>query len=313
MISLSSELRRVRDGGAIGEAAAARLIALEDREVFSIYGELRFLTWAGVLLIATGVGLLIKHNLDRIGPLALATAIGIAAAACYGWAWWKRGREASLVDDYILLLGALLLSADVAFIETQFHIFGADWPRYSLMLAAIHAVAAYLFASRAMLSLSIMAIAVWLGAWHNNAFDTLDGSIETGVRALVCAAIVMAWRFADRRQRPQTAFTRTFDHFATNFAFLGAFLLMFHDDTRLTGVVLALAFAVAALLYGYRVTSEAFVLYGYIYGLIAIDVLVISWVKLEIFLTFYFAFSKVGALIGLLLIHLNFRARRQRA
>ena len=39
------------------------------REVFSIHAELRFLTWGGVMLIATGVGILVTKNLEAIGPL----------------------------------------------------------------------------------------------------------------------------------------------------------------------------------------------------------------------------------------------------
>src|SRR5258706_16154334 len=97
---------------ASGAPAAARLIAIERREAVSIYPELRLLTWAGVMLISWGVGLYISKHLDDIGPLAIAAVIGLAAAACYAWAYWKRSRKAALVDDYVLLLAALLASAD---------------------------------------------------------------------------------------------------------------------------------------------------------------------------------------------------------
>lgn len=102
------------------------MIAGERREVVSIYPEVRLLTWAGVMLISSGVGLYIAKHLDDVGPLAIAVIIGIAAIACYAWAWWKRSREVSLADDYVLLLAALLASAGVGYIEHHYHLLGGS-------------------------------------------------------------------------------------------------------------------------------------------------------------------------------------------
>ena len=82
MISLEPEVVGLRRSGAIDEATAARLVAVERREVVSVYGELRFLTWGGVMLIVSGVGVLVSKHLDKIGPVAIAAAIGIASLAC---------------------------------------------------------------------------------------------------------------------------------------------------------------------------------------------------------------------------------------
>src|ERR1051326_6796151 len=117
MFSVAREITDLRDSGAISAETAAPLIAREPRDVVTVYAELRFLTWAGVMLIVTGVGVLVKNHLDQIGPLAIAVAIALGAAGCYAWTIYKRQREASLVDDYILLLAALLLSADLGYIE----------------------------------------------------------------------------------------------------------------------------------------------------------------------------------------------------
>src|SRR3954449_10557196 len=122
LISLEPELTQLPDTGV--------LIARERREAVSIYPELRLLTWAGVMLISWGVGLYVAKHLDDIGPLAIATGIGLAAAACYAWAYWKRGRKAAMADDYVLLLAALLASADVGYIEHHYHLLGDSWPRH---------------------------------------------------------------------------------------------------------------------------------------------------------------------------------------
>ena len=76
MFSLEPELRELGADGPVIDA----LIARERHEIVSVFAELRFLTWAGVMLIVTGVGVLVKNHLDQIGPLAIAVGIGAGAA-----------------------------------------------------------------------------------------------------------------------------------------------------------------------------------------------------------------------------------------
>src|SRR5437588_3051224 len=191
LISLEPELAQLPGTGA--------LIARERRDAVSIYPELRILTWAGVMLISTGVGVYITKHLDDIGPLAIAAAIGLAAAACYAWAYWKRSRTASLADDYVLLLAALLASADVGYIEHHYHLLGNSWPRHFLLLAILHAATAYFFQSRLVLSLSVASLAAWLGIERRSVDAIFEAPVATAGRAFVCAAIVVAWRFIDRK------------------------------------------------------------------------------------------------------------------
>src|SRR2546430_2683710 len=180
------------------------------RDVFSLHNELRFLAWGGVMLIAAGVGVIVSKNIN-----AATVSIGAAAAACYAYAWWKRSRPAALIDDYVLLLGALLLSADVGLIEHQFNLLGQQWPRHFLLLALLHGVVAYLFDSRVVVSLSIAALAAWLGV--ERSVDVLfHATSEMALRALACAAIVLLWRALNRRR----AFDDVFDHFVAHLAFL---------------------------------------------------------------------------------------------
>lgn len=308
MISLESELLQAHAAGAIDEAAAARLIAVERCEVFSIHAELRILTWGGVMLIASGVGVLVSKHLQEIGPMVIAAAIALASAACYAFAWWKRTRAASLFDEYILLLGALLLSADVGYIESQFHLLDAHWPRHFLLLAVVHGIGAYLFGSRTVLSLSIAALAAYIGVERR--VDTLfDGSIETGVRAIACSAVVLVWRELDRRAAKAKNFSPVFEHFSANLAFWGALILVFRHDSRLIGAALAVVFAVASVAWGLRTNAVAFVLYAYVYGIIAVDVLVCTALHDDALVALYIIFSSVVAIVGLFITYSRFRAR----
>jgi hypothetical protein len=299
LISLEPELAQLPDTGV--------LIARERREAVSIYPELRVLTWAGVMLISTGVGVHITKHLDDIGPLAIAAVIGLAAAACYAWAYWKRSRTAALVDDYVLLLAALLASADIGYIEHHYHLLGDSWPRHFLLLALLHAVTAYFFQSRLVLSLSVASLAAWLGIERRSVDTFFDSPASTASRAFTCAAIVVAWRLIDRKLRPATTFSSLFDHAAANLAFWGSLILAFKGDTRLLGCAITIVLAAAAMLYAKRTREGTFVIYAWVYGTIAIDIAVCNAIHDEIFITFYLLVSTIAAIVGLFLSHARLR------
>jgi hypothetical protein len=307
LLSLEPELTSLRDSATIDEPTATRLIAIERREIVSIYSELRLLTWAGVMLISWGVGLFISKHLDDIGPLAIAAGIGIAAIACYVWAFYKKHKEAALVDDYVLLLAALLASADVGYIEHHYHLLGASWSRHFLFLALLHAVTAYVFQSRLVLSLSVASLAAWLGIERRTVDAIFDSPVETAGRAFVCAAIVIVWRVIDRAVRRATTFSSLFDHFAANLAFWGALTLAVHKETRLTGCAFAIALAIASMLYGRRIREATFVIYAWVYGTIAIDIAVCDAIREDVLIALYLLVSTVAAIVGLFISHARMR------
>lgn len=308
MLSLEPELAGLNDAGALDAEKAAPLIAAERREVVSIYPELRMLTWAGVMLISWGVGLYITKHLDDIGPLAIAAAIGIASVACYAWAFWKRRRQAALVDDYVLLLAALLASADVGYIEYHYHLLGSSWPAHFLFLAVLHAATAYFFQSRLVLSLSVTSLAAWLGIERRGVDAIFEAPVETAGRAFVCAAIVTVWRFVDRAVRPATTFSSFFDHSAANLAFWASLTLAAHKETRLAGCAFAIALAVASMIYGQRTRQAAFVIYAWVYGMIAVDIVFCTAVTDEAIIFLYLIFSTIVAIVGLFVTHARMRS-----
>jgi hypothetical protein len=294
----------------LGDPATDILIARERGEVFSIYPELRIASWAGVMLLVTAAGIVLKNNLDRIGPLALALLIGLAAAVCYAWVWWRRAR-ASIADDYILLLGALLLSTCAGFVETQFHLLGADWQRHFLFLAIAHGIAAYIFRSRMVLSLSITAFAAWLGIERQpvHIFDADPSALAT--RAILCAVLLLIWRAIDRRARPSTDFSPLFEHFAAALGLSAGLSLCFQNNTRVVGCLWTIVLAAVVIAWGVRTRRESFVLYAFLYGVIAIDVLVIDSIGDQEGLALLFVvFSTIAAIVGLIVIHARMKGAR---
>jgi predicted membrane protein DUF2157 len=159
MHSLEEELSELRSAGAIDDATATRAMALERRTIFSVFDELRVVLYTAVALVVTGVGILIKDHLDRIGPVTLMFVLALVGGACYVPAIREklRGAAYSPLADYLLLLGALLVSADLGYAETQFHWFGANWSRHLLILTTVHAFTAYALESRLVLSVALVA------------------------------------------------------------------------------------------------------------------------------------------------------------
>ena len=271
----------------------------ERRDVVPIGNELRALAWLGVMLIATGVGIVITKHFDQIGPLAIALAVALAAIACYGFALWKQ----SAVRDYVVLLGALLISADVGFIESQWHLLGSEWQRHFLLLAVLHGATAYYFGNRAVLSLSVAALATWFGIERHEIFSSRT---DFALRAFTCAGVLMAWRFANRK----ADFNALFEHAATNIAFWGAITLTIEPSTKYLGFLVTVIFAAASLLYGAKTRRELFVIYGGVYALIAIDIVIVGWMNEPIMITFYLLVSTIAAIAALFATHVRFQRER---
>jgi hypothetical protein len=269
MHSLEPEYLELHAAGEIDAATASRAIAAQRGSIFSVFEELRFALYAAVAAITSGIGILVKQHLDRIGPMTLILVLALAAAGCYAAAirTHLRGETRSLGGDYVLLLGALLLSADVGYAESQFHWLGSQWSWHLLILAAVHAGTAYALDSRLVLSASLASLAGWFGI-EGQIFTLLrlGGSLhDPGLRALACACGIFAWREVHRRVSAKTAFLYVFDNFAANIGFCGALSLSFITATRLTGVATLMALAVVCIRKGLRDGQEIFVIYGVCY------------------------------------------------
>jgi hypothetical protein len=276
MHTLEAEFRELNAAGVVDAAAASQLIALDRGTLFPVFGELRVALYAAVAAITTGVGMVLKQNLDRIGPLTLIIGLGIVAALCYAAAirTQLRGETRSIGGDYVLLLGALVVSADLGYAESQFHWLGAHWSWHLLILALLHAATAYALGSRLVLSLALTSLAAWFGVDAGVATAFRDGSAfrHSGTEALLCSAVIVGWRAAHRRLGALPQFEEVFDHFAANLAFWGALALTFGADTRLAGLAVLLAVAAVAIQKGLRTRQQAFVVYGVGYAALGLCV-----------------------------------------
>jgi hypothetical protein len=182
-------------------------------ELLSVRFELRTLLWLGVSLVVAGVGLLVKENLDRIGPLAIAVVLAVAATGCLAWVArvappfsWDEQPSPNLAFDYILLLGAALVGADLAFIEVKFTALGAGWPWHLLFTSLVYATLALRFDSRVVLSLALSTFAAWRGVAMGSLASAPFGRWQPGLvraNAIACGAmfVVGGWLLVRLRRK----------------------------------------------------------------------------------------------------------------
>jgi hypothetical protein len=212
----------LREAGVLEEANAARLLRVARGELISVRAELRALLYAGVLTVASGVGLLVKEHLTALGPLAVAAAIGVAALACLVWVArvapsfsWHAQPSPNLAFDYVLLLGALLLASEAAYIEVKLSPLGQQWPWHLLGIAVLYAALAVRYDSRVVFSLALSSFAAWRGvalstfgsnAWASSSADLVRAN------ALACGVlfVLLGWGLLRADRKPHFEPTATY-------------------------------------------------------------------------------------------------------
>ena len=250
---VAEAIPKLVEKGLLAPAAAAPLLRSARGELLSIRGELRAVLYFGVLAIVTGVSLLVKENLDRIGPMAIAVGIGLAALACLAWALsralpfsWQRAESSDLAFDFLLLLGILLFGADLAYIEAKFTPLGDAWGYHLLFMSLVTAALAVRCDSRTAWSLALSTFAAWRGVAAAGVVGGVLGRSEVALRwnLILCGLAFLGLGFAMRR------FDRK-RHFEPLTTFFGAFGVLagvglFALDPRENWILWAIVFVAAA-------------------------------------------------------------------
>jgi hypothetical protein len=299
--------------------AAPRLLRVARGELVSVRAEVRVVLYASVLLVVTGVGLLVREHLDRIGPVAVASAIGLAAAAALAWAAgvapafsWGEVASPHLAFDYVLLLGVLLAAADLAYVEVQFTPLGAQWSWHLLIVACGAALAAFRYDSRVAFSLALSSFAAWRGVSVSLTDGSLRALAADAVRAnaLLCGlafvalGVVLAWR----------GWKAHFESVAASLGWLLALVAL--ADWQLESDTVAVPVAFATLPIGAALAAWSF--RGGRFGRLALGVLavyfslsrlVLAVLDDEVPVLAWFTVSSLALVALLVLVHRRIRGR----
>lgn len=298
------------------DAAPARLFSrVARRELVSLHGDLRFLAYTGVLLVMGGVGILVKDELDRIGPLAIAAVLALGAAASFAWLarhappFTRRAvPSAHLGLDYVLLLGALLVGADLAYVEAQFTPLGAAWVWHLLIAATFYALLAFRYDSRVLFSVALSTFAAWRGVsagqlepavwrWDEGASDVRANAAACGVLFLLLGAVL-------KRSDWKAHFEPVAVH-AGWLLVLSALLSGLGESDGQAQVYGSVLFVVGGGLAAYGLHARRFwlLVMGLLGAYIGVSTVVLSAVDSSRFAVYWFAFSGLAVLPALFLLH----------
>lgn len=251
---VAAAIPKLVEKGLLAPATAAPLLRSASGELLSIRGELRALLYIGVLAVVGGVSLLVKENLERIGPVTIAVAIGLAAAACLAWTLsrtpafsWQRAESGDWAFDFLLLLGILLLGADLAYIEAKFTPLGDAWSYHLLLMSLVTGALAVRCDSRTSWSLALSTFAAWRGVAAAAVTQGLLWSSGSVLRLnlMLCGLAFLGLGFGMRRldrKRHFEPLTSFFGSFAV-LAGLGMLALDLEENWVLWAIVFVAAAA----------------------------------------------------------------------
>ena len=313
---VAEAIPRLVAAGTLPPGPAPLLLRVARRELVSVHGELRLLLYLGVLLVTGGVGLLVKENLDRIGPAAIATGIGLAAAACFAWVIrasppfsWSEVRSPSLAFDYVLLLGVLLAAADLAYVEVQFTPLGPSWAWHLLIVALLAGALAFRFDSRVVFSLGLSTFAAWRGVSAGRIGEGLFALRGDAVRwnAIACGALFVALGFVLERLGRKPHFEPVATHLGW-LLILGGLASGIGSGAWQLYTLSLLACGVLLAVGAYRFRRFPLFAFGVIAGYIALSRLIVSAGEVfAVFGCFWFFGTSILLLLGLLWVQRRMR------
>lgn len=167
---VASAVTRLQREGILAPEQAHLFGRVARGELVSLSAAIHALLYLGVVALTTGAGLLFRDEIEHLGPMSLAGLVGTAGAACLAWAA-RRSPPFSRTEvsglpvafDYVLVLGALLLAGDLAFIEARFSPLGDDWAYHLLLVSLGYGALAFRFDSRTLFGLALTTFAAWRG------------------------------------------------------------------------------------------------------------------------------------------------------
>jgi len=282
------------------------------RELVSVHGELRFLAYTGVLLVMGGVGLLVKENLERLGPVTIATALALAAAVCFLWVVRRAApftraaaAPAHLAFDYVLLLGALLAAADLAYVEVQFTPLGAAWGWHLLLVSAFYTILAFRYDSRVVFSLALSTFAAWRGVaagqFGASLWESLEGAGFIRANAAACGVLFVGLGLGLKKADWKAHFEPVAAH-AGWLLVLAALVSGLGDEAQAYGFAL---FLVGAGLAAYAVWARRFWLLamGVLGAYVGVSALVLSTFDSADVAMWWFMITALMLLPALFLLH----------
>src|SRR5258708_9790095 len=161
-MTILTRLEQWKEQGVISPEQQALLAGLSRGEPLSLFLELNILLYAGILAFAAGLGWTVSTWSQQLGDVLVLTILSGMLAACFWYCFsrapaWSPAEipSPSLVFDYVLYLGSLTWSVELAYLENRFHLLSGQWDLYLLATPGLFFFLAYPFHTRFLLSLPL--------------------------------------------------------------------------------------------------------------------------------------------------------------
>jgi hypothetical protein len=310
-MTILTRLEQWQQQGKISPAQHTHLAGLSREEPLSLFLELNVLLYAGVLAFAAGLGWTISTWSRQIGDVVLLTVLSTLLAACFWYcfsrapAWSSRETPSpSPIFDYVLYLGSLVWSLELAYLEHRFHLLSGQWSYDLLATAGLFFILAYRFDNRFVLSLALSSLAGWFGLTISHWPDHQDAAYRQ--YALLYCLLIGAGGAALERRRLKPHFFGTYLNIAANVLFCALLSGVFNREGYTLWFLALLVACGASLAWGLARRQFAFVVYAAVYGYVGVSSLVIRNLTQESAILSYFVMSAVVMLVALVQIGRRF-------
>ena len=317
-MTMLTRLQQWKEHGVISPEQHTLLAGLTRGEPFSLFLELNFLLYAGVLAFVAGLGWTVTTWSHQLGDVMILSVLSALLAACFWYCFsrapaWSPGEtpSPSLVFDYVLYLGSLTWSVELAYLENRFHLLSGalglikpQWDGYLLATAVLFFFLAYRFDNRFVLSLALSALAGWFGLTISHWPGHQDDAYRQ--YAILYSLFVGAAGAILHRRGLKAHFLGTFLNIAANVLFWALLSGVFDRQDYGLWFIALLAACGASLAWGLTRPEFSFVAYAAVYGYVGVSSILVRDMHGESAILSYFVVTGVAMVVMMVLIARRF-------
>jgi len=310
-MTVLTRLEQWKQQGAISPEQHAQLAGLVRGEPLSLFIELNVLLYAGVVAFVAGLGWTITTWSRQLGDILVLTILSAILAACF-WYCFSRAREWSRAEtlsptpifDYVLYLGSLTWSVELAYIEDRFHVLTGQWDLYLAATAALFFFLAYRFDNRFVLSLALSSLAGWFGLTISHWPSHQDATYRQ--YALLYCLLVGCGGALLHRRGLKAHFLGTYLNIVANVLFWTLLSGVFEAKDYGAWFLALLLACGASLAWGLTRRQFVFVAYAAVYGYVGVSSILLRNIHHETAIFGYFVVTGVAMLVALIMIARRF-------
>lgn len=200
------------------------ILNYREKKIFSLHNELLSFLYVSILLFTSGIGILIYTNIDSIGHIAILAINFIIMLLCFYFSFKKvkpwNNNEVLFENpfyDYVVLLGSILATIFIGYLQFQYSVFGNDFKFVSLISAIVCFAVAYYFDNKTVLSIALTATTAFIGITltPNTLLENeIYNNLQLTFSGLVLGIVFLLWNVYCQKQNLKKHFEFVITTFA---------------------------------------------------------------------------------------------------